>query len=110
LLKTLGDSLLDQDWQAFEADVEELDASWFPAWYLVAHPESASDLGAQLAQDHADARAEIPARQACLLLPRILDLEKNGHSRVLVDLRARLRATDARFFAAYMRSRSVRHR
>lgn len=110
LLKTLGDSLLDQDWQAFEADVEELDASWFPAWYLVAHPESGSDLGAQLAQDHAEARAEIPARQACLLLPRILDLEKNGHSRVLVNLRARLRATDARFFAAYMRSRSVRHR
>lgn len=110
LLKTLADPLLDHDWRAFQAEVEELDASWFPAWYFLAHPQSASDLGAQLAQDNADMGAGIPAQQACLLLPRILDLEKQGLSRALVDLRARLRAADARFFAAYMRSRSVRYR
>lgn len=110
LLAELGDARLDKDWQAFQADADELDASWFPAWYLLRHPEAGSEITDWIAHRIQEGGDRIPSVQACLLLARILDLEKNGHSRALVEQRARLRAIDAGFFAIYMRSRDVRHR
>ncbi|MBP9804146.1 MAG: hypothetical protein KBE22_04480 [Candidatus Accumulibacter sp.] len=110
LLRELDDALLKQDWLAFQAAVEDTDASWFPAWYLLRYPESAAAIDADLAPGSAPTAASIPALQACLRLIRILDLEKQGHSRALIEQRARLQALDAGFFAVYMRARDVQHR
>lgn len=115
LLAELDDRQLAKEWVAFEADVEDLDASWFPVWHLLRQPASAAavevDLADALAQQAAGAATEsIPALHAYRLLARILDLEKGGHSAKLVALRARLQAIDAGFFTAYMRSRDVRYR
>ncbi|MBE2258612.1 MAG: hypothetical protein H6942_00455 [Candidatus Accumulibacter sp.] len=112
LLGELDDSRLEKEWVAFQAEAEDLDASWFPAWLLLRHPAVLLDLHVSLAgrfDEHATA-AEIPAMQACLLLVGILDLEKSGHSRRLVEQRAHLRAIDQGFFALYMQSRDVCYR
>ncbi len=110
LLRELDDALLNQDWLAFLAEVEDADASWFPAWYLLRYPETAAAIGVDLASGSAPTAASIPALQACLCLLRILDLEKQGYSRALVEQRARLQVLDAGFFAIYMRARCVQHR
>ena len=110
VLKELNDPLLDRNWLDFQADLDDLDASWFPAWYLLRYPEAASDVGTTLVQSIDQGSQPVPAAQAFLLLTRILDLDKLGHSRALVEQRERLRAIEGGFFAAYMRSRSVQQR
>ena len=109
LLGELNDVLLNRDWSEFQAGTDDLDAAWFPAWYLNRHRDAAGDIGAGLRRHEGQAVGRIPAMQACLLLARIIELEKRGHSRDLVSHRARLRALDAGFFVLYMRSRSVQH-
>jgi hypothetical protein len=110
LLRELGDSQLDKDWLAFKAEVEDHGNEWLPAWYLLRHPAARAEMGGERASGLPPAIGSMPARQAFCLLTRILDLEKQGHSRALIEYRARLKATDAGFFATYMRSREVQHR
>lgn len=110
LLQELGDSQLDKDWLAFKAETEDHGNEWLPAWYLLRHPEASAEMGGERASGLPPAIESMPARQAFGLLTRILDLEKQGHSRTLIEYRARLKATDAGFFATYMRSREVQHR
>ena len=110
LLRELGDSQLDKDWLAFKAEVEDSGNAWLPAWYLLRHPAVSAEIGSEPESGLPQAIESRPARQAFCLLTRILDLEKQGHSRTLIEYRARLKATDASFFAIYMRSREVQHR
>lgn len=108
LLSELDDAPLRQDWLAFQAELEDADASWFPAWCLLRYPESVA--AADLPPGSAAAAISIPALQACHRLISLLALEKQGHSRALVEQRARLKALDAGFFALYMRAREVQQR
>lgn len=110
LLAELGDTRLDRDWSQFQAAVDELDAAWFPAWYLNHHSEAVGAIDAALQRYPRPADEPRSAMHACVLLAGIVELEERGHSRELIEQRARLRALDAEFFALYMRSRSVRHR
>ncbi len=108
VLAELADELLDRQWRAFERacdwdDILEADLpSWFPAWYLVEHPAAGKDL----------ADASFPgsaAAQAARLLLRLFDAERQGNSRTLVGLRARLRSLNPDLFSLYMARRTVRH-
>lgn len=109
LLRELDDAPLNQDWLAFQADLDDPDTAWFAAWYLLRHPEAAAAIGDALAAGSEQSAENVPALLACRVLTRILDLEKHGHSPALVEQRARLKAIDGAFFAAYMRTRDVRH-
>lgn len=108
LIAELGDEALERDFRAFESacdwtgTTEESRPTWFPAWYLVEHPASAADLDLTGAPDG-------PATSAASLLVHILDLERQGSSRTLVDLRGRLRGLDFDLFDLYMARRRVLH-
>lgn len=110
LLRELRDPLLDKDWRAFEAASDDLDASWFPVWYLNRHPATGRAISIGVVENGDKATDRNAGLQAFSLLTRILDLEKLGHSRTLVDQRARLKALGASFFAVYMQSRAVHYR
>jgi hypothetical protein len=110
LLAELAAPQLESDWRRFQSAIEMPDASWFPAWCLLPHPEFAAALVGEISPAIRRAAAGIPGLRAFLALTRILAIEAGGHSRVLVEERARLQAIDATFFAAYMHSRAVRHR
>ncbi|EXI69640.1 MAG: hypothetical protein AW08_00133 [Candidatus Accumulibacter adjunctus] len=110
LLAELSAPQLESDWRRFQSAIEMPDASWFPAWCLLSHPEFAAALAGEISPPIMQAAAGIPGLGAFLALTKILAIEPGGYSRALVDERARLRAIDATFFAAYMRSRTVRDR
>ncbi|MDP2825336.1 MAG: hypothetical protein Q8O52_21970 [Sulfuritalea sp.] len=102
IVAELDDPLLTKAWREFLGVFGDLDASWFPAWYLAEH-RAASFIDEAIPD-------EIPAAAACRRLVRILALEKQGHSPALVAQRAKLKALDETFFAWYMARRSVLHR
>ncbi|MCM8612075.1 hypothetical protein [Accumulibacter sp.] len=110
LLAELAVPQLESDWRRFQSAIEMPDASWFPAWCLLPHPEFAAALAGEISPAIRGAAAGIPGLGAFLALTKILAIEPGGYSRELVEERARLQAIDAIFFAAYMRSRAVRHR
>ncbi|MEF8729052.1 MAG: hypothetical protein V5B34_12695 [Accumulibacter sp.] len=110
LLAELSAPELESDWRRFQSAIEMPDASWFPAWCLLPHPEFVAALAGEISPPIRRAAAGIPGLGAFLALTKILAIEPGGYSRALVDERARLQAIDATFFAAYMRSRTVRHR
>jgi hypothetical protein len=110
LLAELAAPELESDWRLFQSAIELPDASWFPAWCLLAHPEFAAALAGEISPPIRQAATGIPGLRAFLVLTRILAIEPGGYSRALIEERARLQAIDATFFAAYMRSRAVRHR
>jgi len=109
-LAELAAPQLESDWRRFQSAVEVPDASWFPAWCLLAHPEIAAALAGEISPQIRQAAAGIRGLRAFLVLKRILAVEPGGYSRALIEERARLQAIDATFFAAYMRSRAVQHR
>jgi len=102
IVAELDDTLLTKAWREFLGVLGNLDASWFPAWYLAEHPATPF-----IVEANPD---EIPAAVACRRLMCILALEKQGHSPALVTQRAKLKALDDTFFAWYMARRSVFHR
>lgn len=110
VLGELAAAQLDLDWRRFRAEAETPDAAWFPAWCLLAHPELASALAGEISPAVEQAAQDIPGMLAYVVLTGILAVEQRGYSRALVEQRARLRAIDTGFFAAYMQSRMVRHR
>jgi hypothetical protein len=99
LVAELRDPLLERAWRGFLADLGDLDASWFPAWFLHEHRSAA--LAAEAVPGH------IPAALAYAALIRLLELEKRGHSPALVSQRARLRSLGEAFFEFYLARRSV---
>jgi hypothetical protein len=108
VLDELADDLLDRDWGAFEQSrewehVAEADLpAWFPAWYLIEHPAAGKAL------DGVVFPATAPADAARTLL-RLFDLEREGNSGALVELRRRLRSLNQDLFSLYMARRTVRH-
>src|SRR5574337_1990744 len=72
LVEEIGDPLLTRAWRGFLAALGELDAAWFPAWFLHDHPQAP-----RLADDLPPA---VPAVAAYAVLARLLELEKRGHS------------------------------
>lgn len=110
LLRELAAPQLEDDWRCFQAEVEMPDATWFPAWCLLAHPEFAAALAGEISPLLRQAAAGIPGLLAFLVLTGILAIEPGGYSRALIEERARLQEIDAGFFAAYMRSRAAGHR
>jgi hypothetical protein len=110
LLRELSAPQLEGDWRCFQSEVEMPDATWFPAWCLLAHPEFGAALAGETSPLLRQAAAGIPGLLAFLVLAGILAIEPGGYSRALIEERARLQAIDAGFFAAYMRSRAARHR
>lgn len=95
----LGDPLLLRAWRDFGAALGDLDAAWFPAWFLHEHP------GTPLPVDPVP--ENIPAAAACAVLARLLTMEKRGHSPALVSLRAKLKALGETFYEFYLARRRV---
>ena len=110
LLRELAAPQLESDWRRFQAETEVPDATWFPAWCLLTQPELAAALAGEISPPLRQAAAGIRGLLAFVVLTGILAIEPGGYSKALIEERARLQAIDAGFFAAYMRSRAVRHR
>ena len=108
LLAELEDELLQREWRRFETaceweSVDEADLpAWFPAWFLLEHPASGAAI-----EDAAFPAT--PAADAARLLIELLDTEKHGDSRRLVERRARLRELNHELFNLYMAKRTTRY-
>lgn len=88
-------------WQDFGHALGDLDANWFPAWYLAEHPGELFD--------ETDA-PELACARASALVVRLRTLERQGYSHALVAKRQQLRDCDESFFGWYMARRQVMHR
>ncbi len=97
LVTELGNALLLRDWRAFQADLGDLDATWFPAW--CAHE---SKVGSTLL----DALPKGDGPRAYQLLVGLLMRERGGLGPVVYQDRARLKRLNETFFAFYMLRRS----
>ena len=103
-----GSAALSRDWATFEsadwASTGHADpGAWFPAWYVVQHPGAAAEIAQAGAHDS-------PAADAAVLLVSILDLERQGNSPQLTQLRKRLQGLNLELFSQYMAHRTVFHR
>ena len=103
LLQRLADVSLDALRRKFDANFEgsgqTADLAWFPAWVLIDKPGLAPQL-----REAQPARQTAPERATRLLL-QILNLERQGHQRELVERRKALRDLHAGLYAAYMKTR-----
>lgn len=93
-----GDTKLARDWSCFQADLGDLDATWFPAW--CAHEKKA---GTAILDN-------LPASDGGMAYRLVMNLairERGGLCPAVYEDRARLKQLDASFFAFYMQRRSV---
>lgn len=87
-----------QDWQQFQSTFNEVDATWFPAWY------------AQEKKACPDIRDDLPAgdgASAYRLVQNLTIRERSGLCPALYEDRAKLKRLDEEFFAYYMKCRAV---
>jgi hypothetical protein len=109
-LAEIADPLLQRDWSAFHSTCDWLDPddetanAWFPAWYLVEHPE------VRIGAGDVTSLPTPQAAQTFSVIARLLELEKGGYSAALIPSRRRLRDLDSKIFAFYMARRHVNHR
>ena len=109
-LAEIADVTLNQNWRAFETTCTWLDpddentGSWFPAWYLLEYQ------GARIVPVELITLPATRPAQALITIARLLELEKRGHSAVLISARSRLRELGSDIFALYMARRTVNHR
>jgi len=92
-----GDAELARDWSDFQADLGELDATWFPAW------------SANEQKDGIPMRDNLPTSDGGMAYRLVTNLairERGGLGPALYEDRARLRHLDESFFAFYMKRRS----
>jgi hypothetical protein len=92
-----GDAELARDWSDFQADLGELDATWFPAW------------SANEQKDGIPMRDNLPTSDGGMAYRLVTNLairERGGLGPALYEDRARLRQLDESFFAFYMKRRS----
>lgn len=93
----LHDAELALDWSNFQADMDDLDATWFPAW--LAHERKA---GIYMLDN-------LPAGDGCLAYRLVMGLairERGGLCQSVFEDRARLKRLNESFFAFYMKRRS----
>lgn len=94
------DAKLARDWNDFQADLGDLDATWFPAW--CAHEKKA---GISMLD-------KLPASEGCMAYRLVMDLairERGGLCRAVYEDRARLKRLNENFFAFYMKRRGDLH-
>jgi hypothetical protein len=97
LLEEMNDSALARDWRTFQADLDDLDATWFPAW--CAHEKKG---GATITDN-------LPPGEGPMAYHLIVGLairEHAGLGPAVYEDRARLKRLDESFFAFYMKHRS----
>lgn len=93
----LDDRKLARDWNSFQHDLDELDATWFPAW--CAHEKNA---GAPILDN-------FPAHDgstAYRLVTGLAIRERSGIGRAVYEDRARLKQLNESFFNFYMERRA----
>jgi len=92
-----GDTQLARDWSDFQADLGDLDATWFPAWCAHEKKAGVSILGNLPASD---------GGMAYRLVTGLAIRERGGLCPAVYEERARLKRLDESFFAFYMQHRS----
>jgi len=95
-----SDKQLAHDWSDFQADLSDLDATWFPAW--CAHEKKAGD----------EILNKLPASDGGMAYHLVIGLtirERGGLCPALYEDRARLKRLNDVFFAFYMERRSDLH-
>ena len=97
LVDEMGDPELARSWRSFEADLEDLDATWFPAW-LANEKKSGATI--------ADNLPPGDGPQAYRLVVGLSRREHDGLCAAVYEDRKRLKQLDDGFFAFYMRQRS----
>jgi len=97
LVEELSDPQLTRNWQSFQADLDELDATWFPAWCA-----NEKKSGATIA----DNLPPGDGPQAYRLVVGLSRREHDGLCPALYEDRKCLKQLDDGFFAYYMRHRS----
>lgn len=94
------DTELALDWSKFQADLDDLDATWFPAW--LAHEKKT---GIHMLDN-------LPASDGCIAYRLVMGLairERGGLCHAVYEDRARLKRLNESFFAFYMKRRSDLH-
>ena len=92
-----GDSELAHDWSDFQADLGDLDATWFPAWSAYE-----KEYGISI-------RNNLPTSDGGLAYHLVTNLairERGGLGPAVYEDRARLRQLNESFFTLYMKRRS----
>lgn len=93
----MGDAELARDWLDFQADLGDLDASWFPAWCV--HENRAISTRLDNLPDNAGAAAY-------RLVTGLAIRERGGICPAVYEHRARLKRLDESFFEFYMKRRA----
>lgn len=96
-VEEMGDAALTRDWRNFQADLGDLDATWFPAW--CAHEKKA---GATVLDNLPSGDGPLAYRLVAGLVIR----ERDGLCAAIYEDRARLKRLDESFFVFYMKHRS----
>lgn len=97
LVEEISDAALTRDWRNFQADLGDLDATWFPAW--CAHEKKA---GATILDNLPPGDGPLAYRLVAGLAIR----ERDGLCAAVYEDRAHLKRLDESFFVFYMRHRS----
>ena len=92
-----GDTELARDWSDFQADLGDLDATWFPAWS--AHEK---EYGISIRNNLPNSDGGMAYR----LITNLAIRERGGLGPAVYEDRARLRQLDESFFTFYMKHRS----
>ena len=98
LVEEMSDPELARNWRSFEADLGDLDATWFPAWCANERKSGATI---------ADKLPPGDGSQAYRLVVDLSRLEHGGLCPAVYEDRKRLKQLDDGFFAFYMRHRSA---
>ncbi|MCX7194058.1 MAG: hypothetical protein NTY60_10645 [Proteobacteria bacterium] len=96
----MQDTALARDWSNCQADLDELDATWFPAW--CANEKVA---GVTIQENFPVCEGSSAYKLVVSLCLR----ERNGICRTVFEARARLKQLNESFFAFYMRRRDYPH-
>lgn len=99
-VEEMSDAALARDWRNFQADLGDLDATWFPAW--CAHEKKA---GATILDNLPLGDGPMAYRQVVGLALR----ERGGLCAAVYKDRAQLKRLSESFFAFYLRRRSDSH-
>jgi hypothetical protein len=93
----IGDTKLARDWSDFQADLGDLDSTWFPAWCAHEKKTTISMLD------------NLPTSDGGMAYRLVMDLavrEREGLCSAVFEDRARLKRLGESFFAFYMKRRS----
>jgi hypothetical protein len=99
-IEEMQDSSLSRDWRDFQSDLDDLDATWFPAW--CAHEKKA---GATILDNLPSGNGP----RAYQLVTGLAIRERSGLSAEVYEDRAKLKRLGESFFSFYLERRSDIH-